>query len=268
MYNVGGMAGIFLILLVSTSGCSTHSAIAGSPAQQGTAQEPTIAEVPTLPDQYVAAPVSTPKTGSARATTPEVTENSSRILPAAFTTITGNGITGDTGNSTTTGGDTLPVAQFTSDPTMGFAPLAVQFTDTSQNQPASWRWNFDDGSESGWQNPAHTYASGGQYTISFAACNGAGCDSLTAADYISVYAPDFSAVPASGTAPLTVTFNDTGTGCPEPTAWYWDFGDGTTSTARNPIHLYKKPDTYSVKFWIAGQAGTAWVNRSAVVTVT
>lgn len=44
----------------------------------------------------------------------------------------------------------------------------------------------------------------------------------------------FSAAPTSGSAPLTVQFTDTSSG--SPTAWTWDFGDGTGSTARNPAH--------------------------------
>ncbi len=46
----------------------------------------------------------------------------------------------------------------------------------------------------------------------------------------------FSASPTSGAAPLSVTFSDTST--QSPTAWYWDFGDGSVSTAQNPTHSY------------------------------
>ena len=43
---------------------------------------------------------------------------------------------------------TIPVANFTSNPTTGFAPLNVAFTDTSTGLPASWSWDFGDGSQS------------------------------------------------------------------------------------------------------------------------
>jgi len=33
----------------------------------------------------------------------------------------------------------------------------------------------------------------------------------------------------------------------EYTKWLWDFGDGTTSTLQNPIHIYSKLGTYTVK---------------------
>ena len=55
---------------------------------------------------------------------------------------------------------------------------------------------------------------------------------------------DFTASPASGEAPLTVQFTDTSTG--SPTAWSWDFGDGTTSPDQNPIHTYTSAGAYTV----------------------
>lgn len=35
-------------------------------------------------------------------------------------------------------------------------------------------------------------------------------------------------------------------------AYLWDFGDGTTSTTRNPIHTYQQPGTYVVKLYASG----------------
>lgn len=54
----------------------------------------------------------------------------------------------------------------------------------------------------------------------------------------------FNATPKSGTSPTTVTFTDETLG--EPTSWYWQFGDGATSTEQNPRHTYIIPGKYSV----------------------
>ena len=54
----------------------------------------------------------------------------------------------------------------------------------------------------------------------------------------------FTANRTAGPVPLGVAFTDTSTG--NPTSWLWDFGDGETSTARNPVHVYGDPGTYSV----------------------
>jgi len=55
---------------------------------------------------------------------------------------------------------------------------------------------------------------------------------------------DFSASPTSGNAPLKVAFTDEGTG--SPTSWKWDFGDGTNSTEKNPVHTYNSSGQYTV----------------------
>ncbi len=55
-----------------------------------------------------------------------------------------------------------PVAGFTRIPAGGgFAPLTVNFTDTSTGDITSWSWNFGDGNTSTAQNPSHTYGAGG-----------------------------------------------------------------------------------------------------------
>ncbi len=55
---------------------------------------------------------------------------------------------------------------------------------------------------------------------------------------------DFTATPLAGQAPLTVKFTDKSTGSPR--SYYWDFGDGTTSTDKNPTHTYTYSGTWSV----------------------
>lgn len=55
---------------------------------------------------------------------------------------------------------------------------------------------------------------------------------------------DFFASPTSGKAPLKVSFTDESTG--SPTSWNWDFGDGTNSTEKDPVHTYKSSGQYTV----------------------
>jgi len=50
--------------------------------------------------------------------------------------------------------------------------------------------------------------------------------------------------PLSGCAPYNAVFNNTSLG---GTDFYWDFGDGTTSTSISPVHLYSNPGTYIIK---------------------
>ena len=68
----------------------------------------------------------------------------------------------------------------------------------------------------------------------------------------------FTAVPSTGSPPLVVTFTDTSTG--DPVSWLWDFGDGTTSTIKNPSHTYITGGTFVVRLSVVnilGQSSTA-----------
>ena len=197
------------------------------------------------------------------------------IVPEQRTTINGTGISGDGSSSGTANTSrsisnaTIPVAQFTTNAAMGYAPLTVQFLDSSLNIPASWSWNFGDNSYSYLQNPSHTYNAGGVYRVILTTANSAGSSSFS--NTISVYVPRFSATPDHGTAPLTVTFAETGSGAVslQPSAWTWDFGDGSKiCTNRTETHTYLLPGNYHVNLRITGPAGATWLNTTAAVTVT
>ncbi|MFH0967583.1 MAG: PKD domain-containing protein, partial [Methanobacteriota archaeon] len=57
-------------------------------------------------------------------------------------------------------------------------------------------------------------------------------------------AADFTATPLQGAGPLSVKFTDKSSGSPK--SYYWDFGDGSTSTDRNPLHIFVADGVYSV----------------------
>jgi PKD repeat protein len=88
-----------------------------------------------------------------------------------------------------------PTASFTMNPSVGDRPLAVQFTDTSTDNPTSWFWEFgDDGggphtNTSTSQNPMWTYNVPGQYWVNLTASNSYG-SSFTNYSYIYVNNPD------------------------------------------------------------------------------
>lgn len=63
---------------------------------------------------------------------------------------------------------------------------------------------------------------------------------------------DFSADQRSGPDPLIVRFQGSATGA---VAWAWEFGDGGTSTAQNPIHTYLAPGSFTVKLTATSATG-------------
>jgi PKD repeat protein len=73
----------------------------------------------------------------------------------------------------------------------------------------------------------------------------------------------FSGSPTSGATSLNVVFTDRSTG--SPTSYRWTFGDGTSSTEKNPIHTYTKAGTYTVTLTTTNAAGSSTVTRSRYV---
>jgi thermitase len=84
--------------------------------------------------------------------------------------------------------DTRPGADFWATPLSGSEPLVVSFSDasTSYDGITSWQWDFGDGSSSSEQNPTHSYAAEGIYTVSLIVSDGAASDTKAKTGYISV----------------------------------------------------------------------------------
>ena len=152
-----------------------------------------------------------------------------------------------------------PAAAFMGTPTVGASPLVVDFTDQSTMGVATaWQWSFGDGASSSLQHPQHTYTVAGSYNVSLMASNAYGSDSLVKPAYVQIGAgpaivSNFEGTPLTGAAPLQVTFTDLSIG--NATSWYWQFGDGTTSTEQNPVHVYTAPGEYDVALEVANGLG-------------
>jgi hypothetical protein len=79
-------------------------------------------------------------------------------------------------------------------------------------------------------------------------------------------AAGFDGTPTSGTSPLSVAFVDRSTN--SPTAWTWNFGDGTTSTQQNPVHVYSRTGTFSVTLTVRNSAGSSTKTRTGFISVS
>ena len=90
-----------------------------------------------------------------------------------------------------------------------------------------------------------------------------GCSSLR--NPIASFSMDIS----EGPAPLTVQFTDKSYD-PDETpilSWYWDFGDGNTSTEQNPSHTFIKEGIYRVKLTVQNTIDeTDTIEKNVIVT--
>ncbi len=158
----------------------------------------------------------------------------------------------------------VPVANFSTNLTEGYAPLSIQFTDLSKNA-TGWKWYFGDGTNSTEQNPVHTYNKTGKYTITLTANNAAGSNTIAKYGYINIISDmkipvaDFSVSQTSGSTSLNISFTDNSTGSPK--AWKWYFGDGTNSTEQNPVHTYNKTGKYTVSLVVTNPMGANSITK-------
>lgn len=151
--------------------------------------------------------------------------------------------------------NTAPTANFEGSPTSGCASLVVVMENQSSSNAVTYSWSFPGGapSASNLANPTVVYNLAGTYTISLTATNGSGSHTFTRTNYITVNATPVANF-TSTTNLDTVTFNNTTIG----TATYlWDFGDGDTSTLKNPVHVYATGGTYTVVLTATNECGTS-----------
>jgi PKD repeat protein len=162
-----------------------------------------------------------------------------------------------------------PVADLSGSVTTGIVPLTVEFTDQSTGYPTSWSWSFGDGMTSVERNPIHTYQAPGTYTVGLTVTNDAGSDTASRAGYITVTlalaTAAFEGAPILGQAPLTVSFADQSPDA--PVMWHWQFGDGATSTERNPDHEYAAPGAYTVSLTVTTPDGSGTETKERYVRV-
>ncbi|MBC8173066.1 MAG: PKD domain-containing protein [Chitinophagales bacterium] len=115
----------------------------------------------------------------------------------------------------------------------------VTFTDMSTDATC-YSWDFGDGGTSNLASPAHTYATGGSYTVCLTVSNSYG--PVTLCQEVNLVTAPVAAFDFDGDPMVTFTDLSTNT----PTSWSWDFDDGSISTEQNPVHTYTENGSYNV----------------------
>ena len=118
--------------------------------------------------------------------------------------------------------------------------------------PKSFIWDFGDGStkiNTGGNPVLHTYASAGTYRVRLTLIDTLFCNSPLDTVKIIRLSPVLKAqfnTPARGCVPYNAIFENVSLG---GLRFFWDFGDGTTSSADNPTHLYSNIGSYTIKLY-------------------
>jgi len=140
--------------------------------------------------------------------------------------------------------------------------LTATFTDNSTDTDGNivfWSWNFGDGFSSTETNPIHTYTEGGIYLVTLTVTDDDGdIDDVSKNVFIDASSANEppSAEFSYTTSELMVTFTDQSTDSDGSILGrHWDFGDGSTSPAKDPIHFYSESGTYTVTLTVTDNDG-------------
>lgn len=150
----------------------------------------------------------------------------------------------------------------------------VQFTGTAIYTPTSWRWYFGDGTQATTQNAVKSYTTPGKYTVSLVTTipGGSDCDSKdsTTVEFVVNAKPQVNFSWTGKCETDTLRFTDSSnTSTSFITKWRWNFGDGDTSSQRNPRKKYAAPGTYQVKLWVENNGlCTDSITKSVVIYPT
>ena len=161
-----------------------------------------------------------------------------------------------------------PNAQFTAIPVNQTYPnTTIDVTNSSTLGSWNYNWDYGDGGGvSALQNPTpYSYATWGNYTITLIV-ESPYCSDTTSQDVVinpPLPQPEFYGS-GTGCRPLTVQFTDSST---YVDSYFWEFGDGGTSTISNPLYTYYVAGTYSVTLTVTGPGGTSSITHIDSVDV-
>ncbi len=158
------------------------------------------------------------------------------------------------------------------DPESGKAPLEVQFkaritekdssSDKELSEGYTYNWDFADGETSDEKNPVHTFKSPGEYTVKLEVTNRCGQikeaeKKITIVKSCPPFSIEINAEPEEGLVPLEVQFKtllyEKGKGS---YSYQWDFGDGSTSTEKDPLHTFNQAGIYNVILEVENECGS------------
>jgi len=149
-------------------------------------------------------------------------------------------------------------------PKAKFSYVADEFKVSFKNESTNskrYEWNFGNGEKSVETNPTITYKQAGTYTVSLKAWAGTKSDSYS--EEITVSLKDPQANFSFTTNGLEVTFSNQSTNAQ---SYSWNFGNGKTSTEKDPKISYNAAGTYAVKLTAFNGEKSNTVSKNVTVS--
>lgn len=176
------------------------------------------------------------------------------------------------------GGNQSPVAVAKGYP--GASPMEIAFSSSGSFDPdgviVGYLWNFGDGSATSTEeNPTHSYMNEGTFVVTLTVTDLQGATGTGQTSVTVPVTPNqapvavATATPPEGPAPLSVQFSSAGSNDPDGgviASYFWDFGDGITSTSANPTHSYVALGNFTATLKVTDTSGAAGTTTVTVKT--
>ncbi|MEM6264480.1 MAG: PKD domain-containing protein [Bacteroidota bacterium] len=164
-----------------------------------------------------------------------------------------------------------PISDYLASSSSGCSGLEVTFMENTTDAIA-YIWNFGDGTPvSNEPTAVHVFEDPGSYTVSLTAVGENGCESTTTKEPVVISDASFAdfAVNPGFDVPTPLPnagfqFQDLSQ---QGVRWFWDFGDGNSSTEQNPTHEYNQEGTYTVTLVVTDANGCVSQIEKTGVTV-
>lgn len=141
------------------------------------------------------------------------------------------------------------------------------FTNLSQNaSPTSYQWSFGNGNTATTFNATQVFAVAGIYTISLTATSSNGC-LVSTQQNIQITGDEYAGFSVANVPCLDKAVQFTNTSAfynANAVSYLWSFGDGTTSTIKNPIKVYDTTGTFEVTLTATPNFGNALTVKDTI----
>jgi len=147
-----------------------------------------------------------------------------------------------------------PVANFTTGNSCVANPIQFEDLSTAENYSIeSWLWTFEGGITSELQNPEHQFDEVKDYKVSLFITNNEGCTNFIEKVIGVNPLPQMGFTHENNAAINTpVNFNNN---CLNAISYYWDFGDGSTSTDFEPKHSFINKGVFTIQLKAESEDG-------------
>ena len=144
---------------------------------------------------------------------------------------------------------------------------ANYFSDASRsfsNNP-NYLWDFGDGNNSNIPNPYHKFEAPGTYNVCMIVSTQCGSDTICKDITIECLSPTANFGWSADGKSIQLS---NGSSSDTTMQYVWDFGDGNTSTEKNPSHKYDQQGNYKVQLITTNGCGSDTINRSVLISCT